>query len=40
MEKLINLIKLLINDKFYGSLLIKFEGGKIVICKKEETIRL
>lgn len=40
MEKLINLIKSLMADKFYGSLLIKFEAGKIVACKKEESIKI
>lgn len=40
MNKLINLIKELITKKFYGSLLIKFESGKIVYIKKEQTIKL
>lgn len=39
-DKLINLIKELIAKKFYGSLLIKFESGKIVYLRKEETIKL
>mgnify|MGYP001576269478 FL=1 len=30
----------LIEKKFYGSFTIKFENGKIIICKKEETIKL
>jgi hypothetical protein len=40
MNKLINFIKDLISKRFYGSLLIKFESGKIVYLKKEETIKL
>jgi len=39
-DKLINIIKELIIKKFYGSLMIKFESGKIVYVKKEETIKL
>lgn len=39
-RKLIELIKNLVDNKFYGSLEIKFEAGKIVICKKEESIKL
>lgn len=39
-KKLIELIKGLVDNKFYGSLEIKFEAGKIVVCKKEESIKL
>jgi hypothetical protein len=40
MDKLFKLIKELIDKKFYGSLLVKFEAGNIVIVKKEESIKL
>lgn len=40
MEKLIDLITDLIQKKFYGSLTIKFEGGHIIVLKKEESIKL
>lgn len=39
-KKLFELIKSLMDNKFYGSLEIKFEAGKIVVCKKEESIKL
>lgn len=39
-RKLFEIIKELIDNKFYGKLEIKFENGKIVLCKKEETIKL
>lgn len=39
-QKLTDLIKGLIVNKFYGSILIKFENGKIVHVKKEESIRI
>lgn len=38
--KINNLIEELILTNFYGSLEIKFESGKIVHCKKEESIKL
>ena len=40
MDKLINLIKTLINSCFYGELLIKFEHGKVVLIRKTESIKL
>lgn len=40
MEKLINLIKKLVQDKFYGSLEIKFESGNITLVRKIENIKL
>jgi len=40
LKKLIALINVLIDNKFYGSLEIKFEAGKIIVCKKEESIKL
>lgn len=39
-KKLFELIKLLMDTKFYGRIEIKFEAGKIVVCKKEESIKL
>lgn len=40
LKKLFELIKSLVDAKFYGTLEIKFEAGKIVVCKKEETLKL
>jgi hypothetical protein len=40
MEELIALIKDLIGRKFYGELVLKFEAGVIVQCKKTESIKL
>ena len=40
LKKLIELIKNLVDNKFYGRLEIKFEEGKIIVCKKEESIKL
>ena len=40
MEKLIDLIKKLIADKFHGSLEIRFEAGKIIFLKKVQTIKV
>ena len=40
MEKLSRLIKELIDGKFYGSLEIKFEAGRIVLVRKMENIKL
>jgi hypothetical protein len=40
MEELIALISNLKTSKFYGELLIKFEAGNIVMCKKTESIKL
>jgi len=39
-RKLFEIIKELIDNKFYGKLEIKFEAGNITCCKKEETIKL
>jgi hypothetical protein len=39
-DKLFVLIKKLIDDKFYGSLEIKFEAGKIVLLKKVQTVKI
>jgi len=40
MDNLFKLIKELIEKKFYGSIEIKMEAGKIVIVKKTESIKL
>lgn len=40
MKKLIEIIKELIERKFYGELTIKFEAGRIVLVKKIENIKL
>ncbi len=34
-----SLIQELSDAKFYGSLTLKFEAGKVVILKKEETLK-
>lgn len=39
-DKLIALLKVLVEGRFYGSVEIKFEAGKIVIIKKTESIKL
>jgi hypothetical protein len=36
----IELIKALIEAKFYGKVTINFQNGKIVNCVKEESIKL
>jgi hypothetical protein len=40
MDKLITIIRELIEKRFYGELLIKMEAGKIVIVKKTESIKV
>jgi len=40
LEQLIDLIKTLISGRFYGSVLVKFEGGRITLVRKEETLKL
>ncbi len=39
MQDLLILIRQLCDERFFGSLTIKFESGKIVVLKKEETIK-
>lgn len=39
MDRLINLIKDLANLKFWGELVVKFEGGKVVLMEKREKIK-
>lgn len=40
LTKLMNLIKELVERKFYGGLEIKFEAGHIVNIRKTESIKL
>lgn len=40
LTKLMEMLKDLTLKRFYGSMVIKFEGGKIVQVKKEESIKL
>jgi hypothetical protein len=39
MEQIFALIRRLATEQFYGSLTIKFESGRVVVLKKEETIK-
>ena len=39
MNEAIGLIRQLARERFYGALTLKFEGGRIVIIKKEETLK-
>lgn len=38
--KLYELIKGTIDDKFYGSIEIKFEAGKVTVIRKTESIKI
>ncbi len=40
MKKIFELIRELRENKFYGELLVKFEAGKIIVCKKTETLKI
>jgi len=40
MKKFFDLIRELTDNKFYGELTVKFEAGKIVVCKKTESIKV
>lgn len=40
LRSLFEIIKTLIENKFYGNFTIKFEAGKIVKCDKNESIKL
>ena len=40
LSKLLNILRNLTLDRFYGSILIRFEKGKIVSIKKEENLKL
>ena len=39
MDKAIELIRKLSDERFYGALTLKFEAGQIAIIKKEETLK-
>jgi hypothetical protein len=39
MDEAIALMQRLAADRFFGSLVMKFESGKVVLFKKEETIK-
>jgi len=39
MDETLRLIRELHQQRFYGSLTLKFEAGEIVVVKKEETIK-
>lgn len=39
MNEALELIRQLSRDGFYGSLTIKFEAGRVVVLKKEETLK-
>jgi hypothetical protein len=40
LDRLIDLIATLVAKGFYGTLEIRFENGKVVVCKKTESIKL
>lgn len=40
MQNLVQLLRNLERQRYYGSLEIKFEGGKVVLLRKTETIKL
>jgi len=40
LNRILEILKTLTSIKFYGTILIRFESGKIVCVKKEETIKL
>lgn len=39
MSKLLDLLKALADDRFFGEVLIKLEAGKVVIIRKTESIK-
>ena len=39
MDETIQLIRKLEHDRFYGSITIKFEAGRVVLLRKEETLK-
>jgi hypothetical protein len=39
MEEVFLLLQQLARSKFYGSLVLKLEAGKVVLLRKEETIK-
>lgn len=40
LDKLVQMLRDLIDSKFYGSIEIKMEAGNIVVVKKTESIKL
>jgi len=40
LSRLFDMLKKLVEEKFFGEVLIKMEAGNIVIIKKTESIRL
>ena len=40
MDKLLELIKILAVNRFYGKLVISFEAGRVAHLKKEESIKV
>jgi hypothetical protein len=39
MNQAMEIIQELVRERFYGALTLKFEAGKVVYLKKEQTIR-
>ena len=39
MEDALALLKQLASERFYGSVTLKFEGGRVVLLKKEQTLK-
>jgi hypothetical protein len=39
MNEAIDLIRQLVSERFYGAITIKFEAGRIVTIKKEQTFK-
>ena len=39
MDKVIELLREIEGKKEYGEILIKYEGGKVVVCKKTVSIK-
>jgi hypothetical protein len=39
MQEIFELLRTLARDRFYGAVTLKFEAGKIVVLKKEETFK-
>ncbi len=39
MNEAIELIRQLARERFYGAVTVKFEAGKVVVLKKEETLK-
>jgi hypothetical protein len=40
MNEVLDLIRQLSRERFYGALTLKFEAGRIAIIKKEQTLKL